>query len=108
LKRTSPLPNIIKPSANFTSSENSNSEKNQRPNEYVSLHRHFINNGKRTFIWLDLNNLGKILIKVLSKIDLSSPIDKSDRQDSTIFLSGNHKIGYFTIDATFMPVTRVI
>jgi DNA-directed RNA polymerase alpha subunit len=22
-------------------------------------------------------------------------------------LSGNHKIGYFTIDATFMPVTRV-
>jgi hypothetical protein len=55
----------------------------------------------------DLNNLGKILIKVLSKIDLSSPIDKSDRQDSTIFSSGNHKIGYFTIDATFMPVTRV-
>jgi hypothetical protein len=51
--------------------------------------------------------LGKILIKVLSKIDLSSPIDKSDQQDSTIFLSGNHKIGYFTIDATFMPVTRV-
>jgi hypothetical protein len=32
----------------------------------------------------DLNKLGKILIKVLSKIDLSSPIDKSDRQDSTI------------------------
>jgi DNA-directed RNA polymerase alpha subunit len=24
-----------------------------------------------------------------------------------MFLSGNHKIGYFTIDATFMPVTRV-
>jgi DNA-directed RNA polymerase subunit alpha len=45
--------------------------------------------------------------KVLSKIDLSSPIDKPDQQDSTIFSSGNHKIGYFTIDATFMPVTRV-
>jgi DNA-directed RNA polymerase subunit alpha len=24
-----------------------------------------------------------------------------------MFSSGNHKIGYFTIDATFMPVTRV-
>jgi DNA-directed RNA polymerase subunit alpha len=45
--------------------------------------------------------------KVLSKIDLSSPIDKPDQQDSTMFSSGNHKIGYFTIDATFMPVTRV-
>jgi DNA-directed RNA polymerase subunit alpha len=70
-------------------------------------HRHFINNGKRTFIgllkqpWKDTNK------KVLSKIDLSSPIDKPDQQDSTIFSSGNHKIGYFTIDATFMPVTRV-
>jgi hypothetical protein len=66
------------------------------------LHLHFINNGKRTFIGSDLNKFGKDTNKkVLSKIDLSSPIDKPDQQDSTIFLSGNHKIGYFTIDATF-------
>jgi hypothetical protein len=71
----------------------------------MSLHLHFINNGKRTFIWLRLKQIGKDNKK--AKIDLSSPIDKSDQQDSTIFLSGNHKIGYFTIDATFMPVTRV-
>jgi hypothetical protein len=55
----------------------------------------------------DLNKFGKDTNKkVLSKIDLISPIDKPDQQDSC-FLSGNHKIGYFTIDATFMPVTRV-
>jgi hypothetical protein len=46
-------------------------------------------------IWKDTNK------KVLSKKDLSSPIDKPDQQDSTMFSSGNHKIGYFTIDATY-------
>jgi hypothetical protein len=40
----------------------------------------------------DLNKFGKDTNKkVLSKIDLSSPIDKPDQQDSTMFCQGTIK-----------------
>jgi hypothetical protein len=66
--------------------------KKSSTNEYFSPHRHFINNGKRTFIWLRLKQPWKDTNKkVLSKIDLSSPIDKSDQQDSTMFCQGTIK-----------------
>jgi hypothetical protein len=55
----------------------------------MSLHLHFINNGKRTFIRLRLKQIGKDNKK--AKIDLSSPIDKSDRQDSKYFCQGTIK-----------------
>jgi hypothetical protein len=47
---------------------------------------------KRTFIGSDLNKFGKDTNKkVLSKIDLISPIDKPDQQDSTMFCQGTIK-----------------
>lgn len=109
LKKTSPLPNIIEPSSNSTSIESSNSEKKSRTNEYVSPPSAFYQQWKNErLLSSELKNLGKDTNKkVLSKTDLSSPMNKSEQQDSTMFLSANHKIGYFTIDATFMPVTRV-
>jgi hypothetical protein len=94
------LPNIIKPSSNFTSIENSNSEKKSSTNEYVSPIG--ILSTMENVYWLRLKQPWKDTNKkVLSKKDLSSPIDKPDQQDSTMFSSGNHKIGYFTIDATY-------
>ncbi len=110
LKKTSPLPNRIKPSFNFTSIESSNSEKKSRTNEYASPPSVFYQQWKNERLLGDhLNKFGKDTNKkVLPKITLNSSIDKLDRQDPTInVLSENHKIGYFTIDATFMPVTRV-
>jgi hypothetical protein len=75
-------------------------------NEYVSPSA-FYQQWKTNVYGFRLKQPWKDTNKKFYRIDLSSPIDKSDRQDSTIFSSGNHKIGYFTIDATFMPVTRV-
>jgi hypothetical protein len=75
LKRTSPLPNIIKPSSNFTSIENSNSEKNHvQMNMFLPIC--ILSTMENELFGSDLNNLGKDTKKVLSKIDLSSPIDK--------------------------------
>jgi hypothetical protein len=47
-----------------------------RTNEYVSPSAFYQQWKNERLLGSDLNNLGKILIKVLSKIDLSSPIDK--------------------------------
>ena len=116
LKTTSPLPNITKPVSNSTSIQSANSEKTSsgshlsqlNTNKYLSPPSAFYQQWKNErLLGSDLNQFGTDTNKkALSKMDLL-PVDKLDQPDSTLFSSGNHKIGYFTIDATFMPVTRV-
>jgi hypothetical protein len=49
-------------------------------------HLHFQWKNNERLLGSDLNKFGKDTNKkVLSKIDLSSPIDKPDQQDSTMF-----------------------
>jgi hypothetical protein len=59
--KTAPLPNRIKPSANFTSSESSNSEK--KSSEYISPICILSTMENERLLGSDLNKFGKILIK---------------------------------------------